>query len=85
MTGTKISECSSDGTSRQKSSPIRVRKEQMRAKTVTSPVTHNRCSKTPSFLATATTAALFALFPRRAANFKPNASGPYPARGSPRI
>src|SRR4030088_3204998 len=37
----------------------------------TSPLTHNRCSSTASFLATATTARFLALFPPRAASFSP--------------
>src|SRR2546430_222870 len=37
----------------------------------TPPLTHNRCSSTASFLATATTARFLALFPPRAASFSP--------------
>src|SRR5580658_6416158 len=46
----------------------------------TSPVTHNRCSNTASFRATATTARFFAFLPPRAASFSPqrfkSVSGP---------
>jgi hypothetical protein len=37
----------------------------------TSPLTHNRCSSTANFRATATTARFFAVFPPRAESFRP--------------
>src|SRR5271169_608406 len=50
-----------------------------------SPLTHNRCSSTASFLATATTARFLALAPPRAASFSPHRRRSLSAPKGPRM